>query len=40
MTVIVAADDADEAIASLNASGESAWRLGTITEGTGEVRFV
>jgi len=40
MTVIVAADVADEAIASLNASGESAWRLGTITEGTGEVRFV
>lgn len=40
MTVIVAEDDADETIASLNASGESAWRLGTITEGTGEVLFV
>ncbi len=40
MIIIVAEDDADEAIASLNASGESAWRLGTITEGTGEVRFV
>lgn len=40
MTVIVAEDDAAETIASLNASGESAWRLGTITEGTGEVLFV
>jgi phosphoribosylformylglycinamidine cyclo-ligase len=40
MTVIVAEDDSDETIASLNASGESAWRLGTITEGTGEVLFV
>ncbi|MDG2376619.1 MAG: phosphoribosylformylglycinamidine cyclo-ligase [Woeseiaceae bacterium] len=40
MIIIVAEDDADEAIASLNASGESAWRLGTIAEGTGEVRFV
>ena len=40
MIIIVSKDDVDEAIASLNASGESAWRLGTITEGRGEVRFV
>ena len=37
MVVCVAAADADAAIEQLNAAGETAWRLGEITAGNGEV---
>jgi len=40
MTVIVDPQDVDAAIGKLTESGEQAWQLGTISEGTGEVRFV
>ena len=40
MAVIVGADKADEATRLLNASGETAWRLGSIVAGDGEVQFV
>jgi len=40
MCAIVAATDADAAIASLSESGETAWRLGTIEAGEGEVEYV
>lgn len=34
MTVVLSADDADEAIARLQAAGETVWRIGEIVEGT------
>ena len=37
MVVCVAAGDADAAIEQLNAAGETAWRLGEVTAGSGEV---
>ncbi len=40
MTVIVDAAVADAAIDRLNAAGETAWRLGTIVSGAGEVRYI
>ncbi len=40
MTVIVDAAQADAAIDRLNASGETAWRLGTIVAGDGEVQYI
>jgi phosphoribosylformylglycinamidine cyclo-ligase len=40
MVVIVDADAAETAISSLRHSGESAWLLGTIKDGAGEVAFV
>jgi phosphoribosylformylglycinamidine cyclo-ligase len=40
MIVIVAAANADEAIGLLQSSGETAWRIGTIRNGAGEVNFV
>ena len=35
MTLVVAAEDADKALAILQANGEDAYRLGTIVEGDG-----
>jgi phosphoribosylformylglycinamidine cyclo-ligase len=40
MCAIVAADDVDQAIESLAASSETAWRAGTIEAGAGEVEYV
>ena len=40
MVVVVDTADADAAIASLQESGETAWRLGTIRDGAGEVKYV
>ena len=40
MIAVVAEADADAAIASLAASGETAWRLGRMADGTGEVRYL
>ena len=40
MVVVVHADDADRAIATLNDHGESAWRIGRIVAGTREVAYV
>jgi phosphoribosylformylglycinamidine cyclo-ligase len=40
MIVIVAPDDADATLASLNSSGESAWLLGRIASGSGGVRYI
>ena len=40
MVVIVADVDADAAIDVLANSGETAWRLGTVVEGRGEVEYV
>jgi len=40
MVVVVDASDADRAIESLCAGGESAWLLGTVEAGTGAVQFV
>ncbi len=40
MVVVVDASDADRAIESLCASGESAWLLGTVEAGAGAVQFV
>ncbi len=40
MVVVVAASDAARAIGQLAASGESAWRLGTVVAGSGTVKYV
>ncbi|MGI9221166.1 MAG: phosphoribosylformylglycinamidine cyclo-ligase [Woeseiaceae bacterium] len=40
MVAIVAADDCDKAIASLQSSGEQAWHLGQIGEGSQEVQYL
>ena len=40
MVVVVAGTDADATIAVLQESGETAWRLGTIRDGAGEVKYV
>ena len=39
MVTVVEAKDADEAIRTLNNAGESAWLLGRIAKGDGEVRY-
>jgi phosphoribosylformylglycinamidine cyclo-ligase len=40
MIVVVAAEDADSAIASLIETGENAWRMGRIAAGDGGVRYI
>ena len=40
MALIVAPEDADQAIAALRACGETAWAIGEMTEGEAQVRFV
>ena len=40
MVAIVAADDSDRAIASLQSAGEKAWQLGQIGEGDREVQYL
>lgn len=40
MAIVVSAADADAAIASLNASGEDAWLLGTVEAGAAAVQFI
>lgn len=40
MVVIVSADAAEDAVSTLRQSGESAWHLGTVKDGAGEVAFV
>jgi phosphoribosylformylglycinamidine cyclo-ligase len=40
MAVVVDTADADSAIALLTECGETAWRLGTVKAGAGEVKFV
>lgn len=40
MVAVLDADDVDAAIASLEAGGESAWQIGRIAEGIGEVQYL
>ena len=40
MVVVVAGADAEATVAALQESGETAWRLGSIRDGAGEVRYV
>jgi len=40
MAIVLNAADADSAIAILSECGETAWRLGTVKAGAGEVQFV
>ena len=40
MFAVVAADDADRALAFLTGRGVDAWQVGEIIEGTGEVQMV
>ena len=40
MAVVVDAGVADSAIALLSDCGESAWRMGTVKAGAGEVQYI
>ena len=40
MVVVVDGDDADEAIARLGDSNESAWKIGRVVAGSQEVQYV
>jgi phosphoribosylformylglycinamidine cyclo-ligase len=40
MIVVVGAEDADSAIASLIETGDNAWRMGRIAAGDGGVRYI
>jgi phosphoribosylformylglycinamidine cyclo-ligase len=40
LCIVVSEEDADAAIEQLNNAGESAWRVGTVIDGTGKVDYV
>ena len=40
MIVVVASNDVDAALESLSANGESAWQIGRVAEGAGEVDYI
>jgi len=40
MVVVVSADDTDAALATLSGAGETAWHLGQVAPGAGEVRYL
>ena len=40
MIAVVDADDVEDALASLAASGETAWRIGRVADGAGEVDYI
>lgn len=40
MIAIVSEEDADKAVAFLDGAGESAWRIGKVLSGSGEVNFI